>query len=296
MLSLFLEKRPRRPWDRAYCFLHFFYCIFVGDDKPYIENTRMHRRNTWVNENNKSEPVSSTSRRGARAAYHDEYPRDFGPRIAYTVSLVSDTSRPPTLCRPPIWQGGREMSAPRPYETYPFHPPALFALYTMINFYIYTKLFQLFLPCGFFNVSWNTVELSFVHALFQNGLFQGSVPFRSHFVLYVVRLYIRIGKRYSETLPLKTQHRCTAIWRWCNQRANFASLRNETVIHILTAPVHPPSNGGTFCSNWNFHRFFKAEGSNSIRQDLARFLFSYIEQLQIAQQVKRQLSYFLTVD
>ena len=32
------------------------------------------------------EPVSSTSRRGARAAYHDEYPRDFDPRIAYTVS------------------------------------------------------------------------------------------------------------------------------------------------------------------------------------------------------------------
>ena len=32
------------------------------------------------------EPVSSTSRRAARAAYHDEYPRDFGPRIAYTVS------------------------------------------------------------------------------------------------------------------------------------------------------------------------------------------------------------------
>jgi len=25
-------------------------------------------------------PVSSTSRRGARAAYHDEYPLDFGPR------------------------------------------------------------------------------------------------------------------------------------------------------------------------------------------------------------------------
>ena len=32
------------------------------------------------------EPVGSTSRRGARAAYHDEDPRDFGPRIAYTVS------------------------------------------------------------------------------------------------------------------------------------------------------------------------------------------------------------------
>ena len=64
------------------------------------------------------EPVSSTSRRGARAAYHDEYPQDFGPRIAYTVSSVSDTSRPP------IWQGGREMSAPRPYETDPLRPPS----------------------------------------------------------------------------------------------------------------------------------------------------------------------------
>ena len=70
----------------------------------------------WTPEGKKKqEPVNSTSRRGARAAYHDEYPRDFGPRIAYTVSSVSDT------CRPPIRQGGREMSAPRPYETYPFH-------------------------------------------------------------------------------------------------------------------------------------------------------------------------------
>ena len=32
------------------------------------------------------EPVSNTSRFGARAAYHDEYPRDFGPRIVYTVN------------------------------------------------------------------------------------------------------------------------------------------------------------------------------------------------------------------
>ena len=32
------------------------------------------------------EPVSSTSRRGARAAYRDEYPQDFGSRIADTVS------------------------------------------------------------------------------------------------------------------------------------------------------------------------------------------------------------------
>ena len=73
----------------------------------------------------KLEPVSSTSRRGARAAYHDEYLWDFGPRIAYTVSLAADISRPP------IWQGGRPMSAPRPYETYPFHQPALFTLWSI---------------------------------------------------------------------------------------------------------------------------------------------------------------------
>ena len=62
------------------------------------------------------EPVSSTSRREARVAYRDEYPRDFGSRIAYILSQVSDT------CRPPIRQRVKDMSAPRPYETYPFHP------------------------------------------------------------------------------------------------------------------------------------------------------------------------------
>ena len=71
----------------------------------------MGKRNIWDTgqRNQKLEPVSSTSRPGARAAYHAEYPRDFGPRIAYTVSLTSDTRRPP------IWQGGRIMSAPKPY-------------------------------------------------------------------------------------------------------------------------------------------------------------------------------------
>lgn len=37
-------------------------------------------------EQGKQESVSSTSRRGARAAFRDEYPRDFGWRMAYTVS------------------------------------------------------------------------------------------------------------------------------------------------------------------------------------------------------------------
>ena len=61
-------------------------------------------KDNWVIEKppKKLEPLSGASGRGARAAYHDEYPRDFGSRIAYTVSLGSDTSRPP------IRQGGRE--------------------------------------------------------------------------------------------------------------------------------------------------------------------------------------------
>ena len=71
----------------------------------FSENLRVSRRNTWdTGKYRKLEPVSSTPRRGARGAYHDEYPQDFGPRIAYIVSKVSDTSQSP------IRQGGREMS------------------------------------------------------------------------------------------------------------------------------------------------------------------------------------------
>ena len=126
------------------------YFYILDDNKLYSsENLHMGRRNICDTGQRKQklEPVSSTSRRGARAAYHDEYPRDFGPRIAYTVSLASDTSRPP------IWQGGREKSAPRPYETYPFHQPALFTPYTTINIPLYQKVFQVFLPCGICIVS-----------------------------------------------------------------------------------------------------------------------------------------------
>ena len=99
---------------------------------------------------------------------------------------MSDTSRAPTLCQPPFRQGGRDISAPRPCEIYPFHPPALFTPNIKNNFYIYTKLFQLFLPCGINQVRWD------LHLLFTHSL-------HVHFAQYVVR----IGTRYSGTLPLK---------------------------------------------------------------------------------------------
>ena len=62
-------------------------------------NLRLCRRNTWdtgkqkrgkkqkqkQKKKKKQEPVSSASRRGTRAAYHDKYPRYFGLQIAYTI-------------------------------------------------------------------------------------------------------------------------------------------------------------------------------------------------------------------
>ena len=60
--------------------LHFF--LDFGKNFS-SENLRLHKRNV---ETKILEPVSSSSRRVARAAYCDKYPRDFGPRITYTVS------------------------------------------------------------------------------------------------------------------------------------------------------------------------------------------------------------------
>ena len=69
------------------------------------------------------------------------------------------------------------MSAPRPYETSPFHPPALFTPTSKNNLYIYTNLFQLFLPCGNCIVSRHMVHLLFAHGLIQKHIFKDPVPF-----------------------------------------------------------------------------------------------------------------------
>ena len=47
------------------------------------------------------------------------------------------------------------MSAPRPYETDPFHP--LGSISNMNNFYIYTIVYQLFLPCGTYKCLYMTI-------------------------------------------------------------------------------------------------------------------------------------------
>ena len=52
-------------------------------------------------------------------------------------------------------EGKREMSAPRPYETDPFHPHKVALLISNMksSLYVYAKVFQLFVPCGIHIVS-----------------------------------------------------------------------------------------------------------------------------------------------
>ena len=45
--------------------------------------------------------------------------------------------------------------------------------------------------------------------------------------------------------------------------------------HTLVAPYHPRSNGQAERFVQTFKQYFKTEGSNSIKQSLSRFLFSY---------------------
>ena len=71
------------------CFLKYGKHLSSETLSIYVNET------SGTQENKKMEPASSTSSRVARAAYYDQYPRDFGPRIAYTVSWSSDTSRRP---------------------------------------------------------------------------------------------------------------------------------------------------------------------------------------------------------
>ena len=52
-------------------------------------------------------------------------------------------------------------------------------------------------------------------------------------------------------------------------------MKGNGIKHTLVAPYHPRSNGQAERFVQTFKQFFKAEGSDSIKQSLARFLFSY---------------------
>ena len=52
-------------------------------------------------------------------------------------------------------------------------------------------------------------------------------------------------------------------------------MRSNGIKHSLVAPYHPRSNGQTERFVQTFKQYFKAEGTQNIKQNLARFLFSY---------------------
>ena len=166
------------------------------------------------------------------------------------------------------------MSAPRPCETYPFHPPALFTSYTKINLHIYTKLFQLFLPCGICFVPWNIEHLSCTHAPFQNHLFRGSSPFWSHFVLYVVGIDTRFSDSERDGAINSTQmDRKMALTHSTCEFYEFT--KGNGVSRTLIAPYQPRSYGQADVLFWNVSVIFQGGGSNSIKKSLARVLFSW---------------------
>ena len=84
-----------------------------------LEYFRVCNKTPRAKGNNDKITGSSTSRHGASTVYHDG---KCCPVDRLYCEIVSDTSQCPTLCQSPSRQGGREMSAPRPYETDPLHP------------------------------------------------------------------------------------------------------------------------------------------------------------------------------
>ena len=52
-------------------------------------------------------------------------------------------------------------------------------------------------------------------------------------------------------------------------------MKGNGIKQTLVAPYHPRSNGQAECFVQTFKQFLKTEGGDSIKQSLARFLFSY---------------------
>ena len=68
----------------------------------------------------------------------NDAPRDFGPEVAFGAKFQIPVAR----------QGGREVSAPRPYVTDPFRLLSSVTIYIAIP--IYTRAFKFFPACGTF--------------------------------------------------------------------------------------------------------------------------------------------------
>ena len=113
------------------------------------------------------------------------------------------------------------MSAPRPYETDPFHPPSSVPTLSYDQFLYIYKTVPVISSVWYLHCVLEHCTLVVYACAFPEPLIS------SHFVPYVVRF----GTRYSEIqqdTAIETRDRRIAIWR---QRANFVSLRKETVLN-----------------------------------------------------------------
>ena len=75
------------------------------------------------------------------------------------------------------------MSAPRPHETSPFHPPSSVYVLTNVSISVYIQKFSTYFFHVVFKMSFGTVYIS-PHALLQKH-------FGSHFVIDMVRASVR---------------------------------------------------------------------------------------------------------
>ena len=72
--------------------MFFFFMIIISTTVRKFAHAQTKYLGGRITKTKNPVPVCRTSRRGARTAYHDEYPRDFGPRIAYTQTPVGPQS------------------------------------------------------------------------------------------------------------------------------------------------------------------------------------------------------------
>ena len=137
------------------------------------------------------------------------------------------------------------MSAPTPFQTDPFHQLSSVLYHTKINFYIYTKLFHIFLSCCISNVSWNIVHLYFTHALFRNSLFYRFSAILKSFCMNAGTNWYEIQR---DTV-FKTRHRCIQ-YGVCKNKTQLAKKSNFYQRVFKISNFGQSAKGGPFAKFW----------------------------------------------
>ena len=132
------------------------------------------------------------------------------------------------------------------------------------------------LPCYFFHVVFTlcleTLYICYLRMRFSKTTYFKVIILVTYLEVILSPMWYVLIQRYT---TIKTWHRCVAIWRWCSQRANFTSIRKETVLntqwlrHTTVVRMAVPNVLSTHSSN-----FLRQRGRNSIQQSLARSSFS----------------------